>query len=407
MGISIKENVAVGFSDFWSRKVRSFITILGIVLGTMSIIVVLSLMKAINEQSIAWLQERGGLSKISVYRNWQYESKENVKNYFTIKDVLYIKNLLPQARLFNPVLWQYFSMNYEKEIYSGSVNGVLPDFTGIEEWDVEEGRFFTDYDVKEANSVIVIGSHVKKQLFGNKKAVGNYISINNIRMKVIGVMKHRYFKGNDIGNENILDYLNYRSFMPISTIVKRFSTEDRIYSFDVKSASLENTETLRDELENIIMNLTRGHPVFDVESSKSRAENMEKDTMTFRIVFSMISTISLFVGGIVIMNIMLATVKERTREIGVRIAVGARKRDIFLQFLIQTVLATSSGGILGVLLGTSILNYVGNFMDMNLQINVNIIIFSILVASGVGMLFGIIPALNASRMDPVKALRYE
>jgi len=408
MAISLRESVYSGFSDFWSRKVRSFITIFGIILGTMSIIVVLSLMKEMNRQSIAWLQERGGLSKITVRRNWEFETKnENVRNFLIYKEVRAIKELIPEALYFSPEIGNWMTLSYEQKSFDGPIRGVLPDFSGIEEWPVSEGRFISEHDIDENNNVIVIGSEAYKELFNSRNPIGKFVSADGQRMQVIGVMKHRFYKSNGMGEDNMLDYLNYRSFIPLTTTIKRFSTDDEIYSFTVKTNNPDKTLELSEKLKAIMLNFTHGKPVFEVESGLERAENVGNDVKIFRVVFLMISMISLFVGGIVIMNIMLATVRERTREIGIRIAVGARRIDIFVQFMVQTVLVTTTGGLLGVALGVSILSYVGKFMEMSLRIEAFVLFTAILVSAGVGVIFGIIPALNASNLDPVKALRYE
>jgi putative ABC transport system permease protein len=153
--------------------------------------------------------------------------------------------------------------------------------------------------------------------------------------------------------------------------------------------------------------MRQGEPVFRIESAQERADEIQGDTETFRMIFFLISMISLLVGGIVIMNIMMATIQERTREIGIRITVGARRRDIFTQFLVQTVLVTSLGGVLGVVLGVSILDIVGGYLGMELTAGLDMVLIAIGVSAGVGLIFGISPAIKASKLDPVEALRYE
>jgi len=408
MAISLKESLIVGFSDFWSRKVRSLVTIVGIVLGTMSIIVVLSLVKGINKQTIAWMMERGGLSKISVYRNWNYDNPQKLRDFFTWKELNLIRSLVPEAKYFNPQERQWTRFSYKGEEYRSSVYGVLPDFTKIEEWDADRGRFISEFDVNQSNDVIVIGSEIKKELFGNKDPIGEFITVHSRRLQVIGIMKHRFMenKGN-IGNDNGLAYLNRRAFVPLTTMIHKGTGEDNIGSFIVKAQNAESAPDLREHLEAIILNLRRGEPVFLIESAQEEAEQMAKNQQTFQMVFFMISIISLLVGGIVIANIMLATIQERTREIGIRITVGARRRDIFIQFLVQTVLVTFIGGILGVVVGLSILDLVSKFINIDLIAGIEMIFIALAVSAGVGFFSGIIPAIVASKLNPVEALRYE
>ncbi len=408
MAISIKENISVGFSDFWSRKVRSIITVMGIVLGTMSIIVVLALVKGINNQTMKWMMERGGLSKITVRRNWHYDKPDHVKNYFTWKELKLIRSLIPEAKYFNPQQRQWVRHSYEDKDYRTSIRGVLPDFSKIEEWDVQKGRFISSFDIEQSNDVIVIGTKVKEELFGSKEAVGKVITVNDRRLKVIGIMAFRYMKNSGaIGNDNAFSYLNRRTFTPLTTMIHKGSGRDYISSFTLKSQDAESAPALREKLNNIILNLRRGLPVFEVESAKEEAEEMAQNQKMFQTIFYIISVISLLVGAIVIANIMLATIQERTREIGIRLTVGARRRDIFVQFLVQTVLVTTIGGILGIIVGLSLLNIVSDFLGIELIAGVGMVFVALTVSAGVGFVSGIVPAIIASKLDPVEALRYE
>ncbi|MDP8268011.1 MAG: ABC transporter permease [Candidatus Tenebribacter davisii] len=408
MAISVKENLIVGFSDFWSRKVRSIITVIGIVLGTMSIIVVLSLVNGVNAQTMKWMIERGGLSKISVYRNWEYRHSNYVKDYFTWKELKLIRSLIPEAKYFNPQQRHWVRHSKDDKDYSTRIYGVLPDYSKIEEWDVQEGRFISNFDIDQSNDVIVIGTTVKEELFGNKNAIGAVITVNNRRLKVIGIMAYRYMKSNGaFGNENSFSYLNRQTFVPLTTMIKKGSGTDKTQSFTLKAQDAASAPELREKLNNIILNLRRGLPVFRVESAKEEAEEMAENSKMFQIIFYIISVISLLVGAIVIANIMLATIQERTREIGIRLTVGARRRDIFVQFLVQTILVTTIGGILGIIVGLSILDIVSKFLEMELVAGISMIFVALLVSAGVGLVSGIIPAIMASKLDPVEALRYE
>jgi len=408
MAISLKESLIVGFSDFWSRKIRSFVTITGIVLGTMSIVVVLAMVNGINQQTLRWMMERGGLAKITIRRDWEYDQKTNQKNYFSLKEVNLIRSLVPEAKYFNPRIRKYFKISFSSNEYWGNVNGVLPDFEQVEEWGVESGRFINDYDINNSNDVICIGTDIVNELFGNRDPLNEYITVHGRRLQVIGVMKHRFMEGNkSFGNENALSYLNRRSFIPISTMIYKIVREDVISSLEIKAVSPEAAPELRMKLEAIVLNLRHGEPLFRIESAQEEAVEMEENAQKFQIIFFLISAISLLVGGIVIANIMLATIQERTREIGIRIAVGARRIDVFTQFLVQTVLVTTIGGIVGIVLGLSILSLVSGYLNIKMIAGFNMIFVALIVSAGVGFIFGIIPAIIASKLDPVEALRYE
>jgi putative ABC transport system permease protein len=227
---------------------------------------------------------------------------------------------------------------------------------------------------------------------------------------VVGIMKYRYMKpqgGGAAFSENYLDYLNQRSFVPLSTMLSKINPGTKIANLDIRAANPAAAAVLRKKVENTVLNLKHGKRVFQVNSAKEQMESMKKNNMIFSVIFVLIAVISLLVGGIVIMNIMLAAIKERTREIGVRLAIGARGRDIFLQFLVQTVLITSMGGVLGILLGYGILGQVSKFLEINVVASVQMIWAALSVSVGVGLIFGVLPAVRASRLDPVIALREE
>ncbi len=410
MAISFRETVISGFADFWSRKLRSFITIFGIILGTMSIIVILSIVKGVKETTEAWMKERGGLKKVSIEQNHDYDNKDNLRDYFTLKEVLFIKSLIPEIKDFNPIIRDFGKSQYIENTITGSLMGVFPDYQNVEEWTVDKGRFISYFDMNQANDIAVIGTKVQEELFGNINPLGKYITVSGRRLEIVGIMKHRYMKaegGNIMQGDNALSWMNEMIFIPLPTMIHKLQREDKIDRIDLKARSEKETTELRLKLENIVLNLRGGKAVFSVESAKEELEQMNQNSLMFQVIFMFISTISLLVGGIVIMNIMLASIQERTREIGVRLAVGARRIDIFMQFLVQTLVITFLGGLFGVITGFSLLSLVGGFLQVKMVADISMVMISLLICCGVGLIFGIGPAIQASNLDPVKALRYE
>ena len=406
MAISLHESIKLGFIDFWSRKVRSFITLLGIVLGTMSIIVILSIVNGMNEMSLSWMNESGGIRKIEVNRNWRYQSPTNLPNYFTLREIDFIKENIPPVEAFNITIWNWYQLSNGQNSTGASIRGTMPDFTKSEQWTVSEGRFFNQHDYMESNDVIVLGSTIKDRLFGPRNPIGQFVTIRGKRMMVIGIMAHRQMKGNR-WNQNPLEWLNQQSFMPASTMVNKLGAPETISEIGIQCFDEKQPFVLKPILEDILLNMRKGQPIFRVESAIEDVEEMKENTKVFRIIFFFISAISLFVGGIVIMNIMLATIQERTREIGIRLAVGARQIDIFVQFLVQTVVVTLIGGTLGVLLAFTIVDAVGNYLEMSTKSDVSMVIVALCVSCIIGLFFGIYPAIKASKLDPVIALRNE
>ena len=411
MAIPLAESLKLGLADIMLRKVRSVVTVIGIILGVMCIMVVLAIVNGMNKSTMSWMEERGGLSKIEVEQNWQYDFSKGGDPSFTLKEIRYLQSLLPEAEAFNPSVQEWEAIITKGDIrYSTSLRGVMPDFVKVEQWDIAKGRFIKDMDIDLHSNVVVVGSTVAKEFFGNSEPLGQIMSIGNQQFTVVGVMSERFMQsqGGQIGmGDNALEYLNQRCFIPISTMISKVNPISKISSIDIRAKSPEEAKELRRKVENIVLNLKNGKRLFQVTSAKEQMDTMQANAKIMEAIFILIAVISLLVGGIVIMNIMLASIRERTREIGVRIAVGARSRDIFLQFLVQTILITSLGGVLGILFGFAILDKVGSYLQIEVLASVQMIWVALLVSIGVGLIFGVGPAIRASRLDPVIALREE
>lgn len=409
MAISLRESVEIGLADIWTRKVRTIVTIIGIVLGVMSIMVVLAIVNGMNASTMEWMNERGGLNKIEVHPNWNMKQEDWSYADFTLNEINYIRTQIPEARAYSPIVnARNIDVHKGEFTYTTSVRGVYPDVTILDEWTVAKGRFINYYDLNNFNSVVVLGSTVAKELFENKNPLGEYVAIEGQVLMVIGVMQEKTYNKPGAKNfGNMLESMNRRAFVPLTTMIKKSPVALQINQLEIKANSPAEAVKLRVKVQNIILNLKQGKRVFEVSSAQEMMDRMKQNSAIFTTIFVLIAVISLLVGGIVIMNIMLASIQERTREIGVRLAIGARRLDIFIQFMVQTILITTLGGIIGILLGFGILNVVGKYLDMSLLASGQMIITALLVSIGVGLVFGITPAIRASNLNPVTALRNE
>ncbi len=411
MAISLAESLRVGIADILMRKMRSAVTVIGIVLGVMSIMVVMAIMNGMNSSTLDWMSQRGGLNKIEITPNWAYDASKGGKSSFSVKEIAYLRAQLAEAEAFNPsVQYQHNELQYGELGYMCSVGGVYPDMVKVEDWKLRSGRFIADLDITNYNNVIVLGSTVASELFGNRDPLGQFVAFSGQKLMVIGVLERKYMKsqgGGGMFGDNAFEYLNKRGFIPLTTHIGKVDPGREINSLELQAASPEAAKALRQKAENLVLNLRQGKPVFRVESAQEQMESMKKNSLIFTVIFFLIAVISLLVGGIVIMNIMLASIKERTREIGVRIAIGARGKDIFRQFLVQTVLITGLGGVIGVLLGYAILGGVGKYLNLELLASVQMVWTALGVSVGVGLLFGILPAIRAGQLNPIEALREE
>ncbi len=426
MAISLAESLHIGFADIWTRKVRSIVTIFGIVLGVMSIMVVLAIVNGMNKSTMKWMNERGGLTRIDVERNWSYDFSKGGKAEFNLREINYLQEQLPELAAFNSTISKgdaELSRGENKTM--ADLQGVMPDMVLVEDWRPDKGRFIKELDIQENNNVVVLGSTVAREIFGSRNPLGQLVTLSSetvsynssgeaesslkaTQLEVIGVMKERQM--DSMGGPfqgNMLEYLNRRAYVPLSTMINKIDPNQQISSLELKAKDTESAGALRRKVEELVLNLKGGKRLFSIVSASEQMQQMKQNSMIFSVIFVMIAVISLLVGGIVIMNIMLASIKERTREIGVRLAIGARRRDIFTQFLVQTVLITGLGGVFGVVAGYSILGVVGKYLGVEVAASAQMVWVALFVSVGVGLIFGILPAVRASNLDPVLALREE
>ena len=411
MAISLAESLHIGVADIAMRKVRSAITVLGIVLGVMCIMVVLAILAGMNQRTMQWMTERGGLSKVEIGFNWNYDFRQGGEAKLSLSELRTLQSLIPEAKAFNPNISSWNTrLRYRNKHYGGHLFGVFPDMQVVENWYPEKGRFINDIDIRENSNVIVLGSKVADHFFGERDPIGQSVMLGSQMMTVIGVLTEKYWEnpgGGGMWGKNALDYMNHRSYIPLSTMLHKISPGSKIDQVEIIAHSPEAALELQKKLEPIILQMKGGKRVFRVSSAQEDMIQMQQSAKMFSAIFIMIAAISLLVGGIVIMNIMLASIKERTREIGVRLAIGARRLDIFVQFMVQTVLITALGGVFGIVLGYAILDLVSGYLDMPMVANVNMIFTALSVSVGIGMIFGIAPAIKAGNLDPVIALREE
>lgn len=407
--MNIYHTVKLGIVDMWGNKGRTFITMLGIILGAMSIVAVLSIVQGGRQQSLKFLEESGGALKLSIEPKWSFDiqtRQEVFQQRLTLEDLRAIQRYFSDIEYISPTLTTRSSISYKGNIFRSRLNGVLPEYQYVENFFPQEGRFITDFDNKSASRVAVIGTTVKEVLFGDNPCIGETITINDNKFSVIGVMEH---KGISFGASqfNPLERLNRSTFIPLATMDKILYPDRPLSSVDIQVASADMVMPTKERLEQFLLALRNGNEVFEVRAASDQLEEIETQTAQTQIVFLLIGGISLLVGGIVIANIMLATVKERMNEIGIRMALGATRRDILLQFLLQALLVSIIGAIIGILIGLSLLNILANVLQSPTAANFQMIVMAIGLSCIVGFVAGLFPAVNASRANPIEILRYE
>jgi len=407
--MSIFYNVRLGIVDMLHNIGRTLITMLGIILGTMSVIAVLAIVNGGREQSLKWLEERGGVLKLSIHPRWTFDLEkrdEVAQKKLTLKDMRLIRQYFPDLQYFSPRISKWLRLKYKDNVFNCRLSGVYPEYQNAENFFVDKGRFISKFDIEEANKVVVLGTKAKEALFLNEPALGKSITIGNTNFTVVGIMENKeMFMGG--WAHNAFEWMNRQAFVPLNTVIKKLYGEEPLSSIDFQVTSSELVKPTQERLSKFLLALRNEEEIFEVRANSDRLADIERQSSKSQLIFLLIGGISLIVGGIVITNVILASVKERLREIGVRMAVGAKRKDILVQFLVQTIMVSLIGGLIGIIIGLLLLNTLGNFLQSPTAANLQMIIIALVLSIGIGLIAGIFPAINASRSDPIKILRYE
>ncbi len=424
-----RRTIRLGVRSLWLHRLRSLLTVLGIVFGVCSVIAMLAIGEGASFEAQEQIKNLGSQNIILRSTKPPEEQKVSDKgsqNYvlqygLTYKDISSIRATIPgvvvvlPARNMRDYVWN-ISRRVDCEIV-----GTFPWYPEMRNHRVAAGRFFTDADMQAQTSVCVLGAEMAPVLFPLENPLGKHVRVGGDYYQVIGVMEPRGLEPAGEGaapTESTKPAAN-RMFIPIETAKLRYGEvlmRRRSGSFEAERVELHEATVKVDSLEDVTMVadavkqvLERNHKKrdYDVIVPLDLLRKAERTKQIFNIVLGSIAAISLLVGGIGIMNIMLASVTERTREIGIRRALGARKHDIVSQFLVETVLLSGAGGIIGVLLGIGIPFVVSHFAGMKTIIAFWSPLLAFSISAFVGVVFGLYPAFRAANMDPVEALRHE
>lgn len=415
----LRENILMAVDTLWENKLRSFLTILGVVVGTMTVIVIAAFVSGIDTQ-VSKEIESFGTNSIYIFKfnpgfNFNLSAEERMRKPISAEDAIAIGNECPSvinvAAFMSPVdflqgpMAERVKIRYQDtEMVNATVQGMFPSYSRMGIIDVTEGRFFTDGENATRSDVCVIGRDVANTLFPMINALEKEIVINGRNYRVIGVLKKRdsfIQPSDDPGNENKSVYIPYETIRKVYPNVKE--------NFVIAQSIPGKVDQAVDEIRQVLRKRRKvpySQPDnFGVDTSQGIIDQFKAITSGVFLLMIAISSVGLLIGGIGVMNIMLVSVTERTREIGVRKAIGARKQDIVLQFLIEAATLTGIGGLMGILLGWLTAQIVKIFLPTYVPLWAPLVGFFVSVALGVG--FGLWPAWKAARLDPIEALRYE
>ena len=386
------------------NKLRSTLTMLGIIIGVGSVIASVSITTGATKQvedKVSALGQNvvtvfsGNFTGGGARGGWGSAPT------LTIEDMMAIKSEVAEVVAVSPEVREQTQVQSGGENCNTQILGEGPDYLQIRSWNMADGAMFTDADVRSLAKVAVIGKTVVDQLFPNEDAVGETIRVRDIPFKVVGVLEAKGFNLFGRDQDDVV-------VIPYSSHMKRISRRTYFNSIIVQAESAGAIEQVQQDITELLMQRRRGkEPDFTVRTQLEVAQMATATSKTMSVLLGAIASVSLIVGGIGIMNIMLVSVTERTREIGIRMAVGARGRDILVQFLIEAVTLSAIGGIIGIGLGIATSHIVASSTGWPILTPVSWIVVASVSSALVGVVSGFYPAWKASQLDPIEALRYE
>jgi putative ABC transport system permease protein len=412
--MQIRENVSVAFLGLIDHKFRSFLTILGIIFGTASVIAMVAIGEGAKKQAIAKYQDLGVSNIIVRDKDLTDKELEEVRIKFSkglsFEDAEAILKIVPGVSSVAPQSEVKLDATAGDRSAKANVIGITPDIIGVLNYSTEKGEFINSDHYDRQLKVCVLGSIIARELFSYEDPVGKTLKLGDQWFEIVGVMETKALFTETVGELASRD-LNNDVYIPLSTFIKRIPKENPLTS-NIKQLTVqfESSQDLM-KASNVIRKIIDRHHFnnddFSIIVPFELMKQEEKESRIYNILLASIAAISLIVGGIGIMNIMLASVLERTREIGIRRAVGGRKSDIMGQFITEAVVLSISGGIIGVLLGI----FLSIAITLTTEITTSITLYSIIIAFGfsviVGITFGYLPAKRAANLKPIESIRHE
>lgn len=398
------ETFRVALQSIWANKMRSSLTVLGLVIGILSVVVITTLGNA-AQADMTGAFDKYGKGKLNININWNLDRPLLYRDLFSDDDITAVGAMKGDVVAVSPELRNYMTIKHGNKERNINMFGVNHNYDKVETIDLLRGRFLTEEDVLGRRNVMIIDEKTARFLFDSTDCIGEILTLttgwNTAELMVIGVDK---LKDSAILNMAQGDY-SY-GFMPV-TLASRMNFTDRYSMMMLQAQEGTNTKTVGDRVLNLLERRNKEKKMYRVYAHEDEFSQVAKGIGFLTATVSGIAAISLVVGGVGIMNIMLVSVTERTREIGIRKAIGAKASTIMLQFLVEAVILSVFGGVLGLLIGGMISYGILYILGLPFIISKGVIIIAFLFSTVVGVIFGVYPAHKASKLDAIHALRYE
>jgi putative ABC transport system permease protein len=402
--MDILESVKMAATTLTANKLRSSLTMLGIIIGNASVIAMVGIGQGAQKLASEQFESLGPNVLFVIPGNQNAQRNRDIPRTLVLEDAKAIARQVPSITEVSPQIQTRLPVVYRNKNTNTQIFGVTPEFLTVRSFDVANGRFFSDDDLKSNNQVAVLGSDVVNKIFGGSDPIGERIRVRNLSFTVIGVMKS---KGSFLGNNQ-----DDTVFIPLTTLANRLRGRTSPYGLEVDfiSISAKSTESIGAAQFQIANLLRLRHKItteddFTIRTQRDVLTIVGTITNGLTLMLAAIAGISLFVGGIGVMNIMLVSVTERTHEIGLRKAIGATQQDILIQFIIEAVILSAVGGAIGTLVGVSGVMLVSAFSPLQAGVSPGAIMVAVGVSGGIGLFFGVVPARRAAQLDPIVALR--
>jgi len=398
---------AIAVREIGRNLTRAFLTVLGIFIGVAAIITMVTLGQGATLAVKAQISSLGN-NLLTLRPGAGFGSRASSAGvpHFTEKDATIIGEQIAGIAAVAPVRTASLSTIYLQNARASSVTGTTPVYFQINKWNLAEGRFFTDADLRSGSAVCVIGNTVRQELFGSENPIGAKIRIGKASCEVIGLLVAKGQAGMGDQDDTII--------MPLSALQRRMIGKTSAHDINQISISAQDgmdSNALMTEITSLMRqrrNLQKNQDNnFNIFDTRQIAETLGSTTQLMTMLLAAVAGVSLLVGGIGIMNIMLVSVTERTREIGIRLAIGATASEVLLQFLVEAVALSCVGGVLGILLAFGLCAGLARLIQVPFNFNLQINLVAFLFAAAVGVVFGYAPARRAARLNPIDALRHE